>query len=285
MASFLVPPVWQPLDGNGKPYPGAKLFVYEAGTTTDLTVYSDNGLTTAHPQPVPADSNGVFPQIYMNADLYKYVLKTSGDVTISTHDNVASMVAGEGGTLPVSNGGTGSTTATAARTALGAASQTDYTTLNSTVGDLDSELQGIGGSLGDMAAKDEAAVTDLEAGLEIVVKDDFSTAQEATTMNITDGTEYHSKAFTPSRADSVIRIMANAIMSTGSSAVAGKVGVFRTGTTAALEAVTVRPNSRGTVSILAEYTPGSTSAQTFSLRSDETLEDVQFYIQEIYTTV
>ena len=45
---------------------GDKLYFFEAGTTTDLTVYTDNALNTAHPQPIVADSDGQFPAIYLS---------------------------------------------------------------------------------------------------------------------------------------------------------------------------------------------------------------------------
>lgn len=280
MASFFVAPAYQPLDGNGKPYPLAKMYVYEAGTTNDLTVYQTNVPDTAHAQPIIADANGIFPQIYLTADVYKYVLKTSADAAIATYDNVASMVAGDGGTLPVASGGTGATTATAARTNLGAAAQSDYTTLNTTVGTIDTELSGIGGSLGAMAAAADVAVTDLATGMDAVLQRVFDTSQSSTSMNITDGTEYFTKNVTPKRDDSTITIRVSAVMNTGSSAVNGTVGVFRTGTTAALEAIYIRPNAISSFTILAQYIPSAVTQQTFSVRSTSALNDVQVEIVE-----
>lgn len=71
---------------NIKPSEGSELYFYEAGTTTDKTVYTDPDLSIAHPQPVPAEANGVFPAIYLTGT-YKVVLKDPNGVTESTDDD------------------------------------------------------------------------------------------------------------------------------------------------------------------------------------------------------
>lgn len=67
---------------------GDKLFFYEVGTTTDLTVYTDYALTTAASQPVVADADGRFSPIYFDAtgNDPKVVLKDSTDVEKWTCD-------------------------------------------------------------------------------------------------------------------------------------------------------------------------------------------------------
>ena len=45
---------------------GDKLYFYEAGTTTDLTVYLDAGLSATATQPVVADAGGRFPALYFD---------------------------------------------------------------------------------------------------------------------------------------------------------------------------------------------------------------------------
>lgn len=88
MASrFLIPRV-QFLDGNGDPYAGALLYFYETGTTTALDTYSNNALTVANTNPVVADANGRFGDIFLKAQDYKAVLKTSGGTTIWTADPI-----------------------------------------------------------------------------------------------------------------------------------------------------------------------------------------------------
>jgi hypothetical protein len=40
------------VDVNGSPRVGAKLYVYQSGTTTPITVYTTNSYTTAHDSPI-----------------------------------------------------------------------------------------------------------------------------------------------------------------------------------------------------------------------------------------
>jgi hypothetical protein len=75
-------------DGNGAPYPSAKAWFYETGNTTPKATYSDAGLTSVNANPVVADSNGRFGDIYFVAGRYKVVLTTSADVAIDTLDPV-----------------------------------------------------------------------------------------------------------------------------------------------------------------------------------------------------
>jgi hypothetical protein len=62
---------------------GGKLYFYESGaSTTPLTTYSDSALATPHANPVVADANGVFPEIYLQEGVaYRVVLKNSGETT------------------------------------------------------------------------------------------------------------------------------------------------------------------------------------------------------------
>ena len=139
MASLLLDPFVRHTDNNGKPLSGGKLFFYAAGTTTDLTVYTDEALSVAHAQPVVSDSSGFFPEIYSGTGTnHKIVLKTSADVTLKTSDNRPPYIS-DSATLPVTSGGTGSTTASAARTALDAASASTVTTINNTVTTISTE--------------------------------------------------------------------------------------------------------------------------------------------------
>lgn len=67
---------------------GDKLYFYEVGTTTDLTVYTDFALTAAATQPVVADSDGRFVPLYIDAtgNDPKVVLADSSDVEKWTCD-------------------------------------------------------------------------------------------------------------------------------------------------------------------------------------------------------
>lgn len=85
-------PFFTATDNNGVPISGAKLFIYEAGTTTKLTTYSDSALSVANSNPLVADSAGRFGGIFGGADDYKFVLAPADDTdpptsAIKTTDN------------------------------------------------------------------------------------------------------------------------------------------------------------------------------------------------------
>lgn len=69
----------QVFDANGAPVSGAKAYFYQTGTTTPLTVYSDEALTTAHASPLVADSEGVFPAVFFNGSTSVKVDVTDAD--------------------------------------------------------------------------------------------------------------------------------------------------------------------------------------------------------------
>lgn len=84
------------IDSSGTPYPGAKRYIYQAGTTTPLTVYADPALTTAHPVPQVADSSGVFAPAYLPGTVtsYRRVIQTSADALISSNGDVDNIPTG-----------------------------------------------------------------------------------------------------------------------------------------------------------------------------------------------
>lgn len=80
--------VYRIVDASGNPLSGAKLYTYEAGTTTPLAVYTDGTLTTPATNPVVMNANGE-ATIWFGLDDYKLVEKTSADVTLRTVDNIS----------------------------------------------------------------------------------------------------------------------------------------------------------------------------------------------------
>ena len=87
--AFFVP------DSNGDPVSGAKINVYDAGTTDAQTVYSDSALTTALPNPIICDAAGMpttngttLAEVYVGTAAYKLVITDSADVTLYTFDNI-----------------------------------------------------------------------------------------------------------------------------------------------------------------------------------------------------
>lgn len=64
--------------------PAAKAYFYLAGSSTPVNVFSDVGLTTAYTQPVVADSNGVFAEIFLTPGVaYKVDVQTSAGVSLT----------------------------------------------------------------------------------------------------------------------------------------------------------------------------------------------------------
>ena len=82
----IVPAKFQAFDSTGAPLSGGKLHTYEAGTSTNKTTYSDSALTTPNANPVVLDSRG--EAAVFGTGSYKFVLKTSADVTLWTVDDV-----------------------------------------------------------------------------------------------------------------------------------------------------------------------------------------------------
>ncbi len=152
MAVLSPSPKAQFLDASGAPLVGGKVYTYAAGTTTPVATYTTSTGNVPNTNPVILDSRGEANIWYSNGTSYKVVLTDSADATIWTVDNIvtigslafqnANAVNITGGTIgsgvtfngnttgtasnvtgvvAVVNGGTGSTTAANARTALGAA--------------------------------------------------------------------------------------------------------------------------------------------------------------------
>lgn len=139
-----------PLDTNGIVIPGARLYFFDAGTTTPRTVYADGGLTVPLPQPVVADADGRFPVIYLPTGPYKISLHNASGVLVYTADELDSGLPAGQGALPISLGGTGADDAAGARANLGAASADDLSDLEA--------------SLGALAEKDKVTRSDLASG-------------------------------------------------------------------------------------------------------------------------
>ncbi|MDD5060907.1 MAG: hypothetical protein PHN44_01305 [Candidatus Marinimicrobia bacterium] len=72
---------------SGVPLAGGLLNVYEAGTSTRKTTYSDAAGTTANANPIVLDSAGRFA-MYMATGAHKFVLTDSASNVIWTEDNV-----------------------------------------------------------------------------------------------------------------------------------------------------------------------------------------------------
>lgn len=90
MPQYLSTPLFQASDASANPLVGAKEYIYQTGTTTLLSLFSDELLTTPISNPLIADSAGVFPLCFIAETKFKVVLTTSADVTLYTRDPVYS---------------------------------------------------------------------------------------------------------------------------------------------------------------------------------------------------
>jgi hypothetical protein len=76
---------------NGVPLAGGLIYTYAAGTTTPVATYTSSSGATPHANPIVLDSGGrvASGEIWLTTTtVYKFVLKTSANVTIATYDNV-----------------------------------------------------------------------------------------------------------------------------------------------------------------------------------------------------
>lgn len=79
---------------NGEPLVGAKLYTYQAGTTTLVPTYTNSALSVANANPVVMDSQGR-ATIFLNSTLsYDFVLKRSDDSEVWTVSGIAAMATG-----------------------------------------------------------------------------------------------------------------------------------------------------------------------------------------------
>lgn len=90
----------QQFDGNGRPLSGARLFLFDGGTSTPRIGFRDSSLTSPHPNPILADSAGRLPLIYLDDGFYRHRLTTRSGTLVFDDDGlpVLSSTAGGSGT-------------------------------------------------------------------------------------------------------------------------------------------------------------------------------------------
>lgn len=275
MPALFSTPIFQALDDNGSPLSGAKLYFYEAGTTTPRDVYSDTGLSTAISQPVVADSAGRFEDIYMAADDYKAVLQNSASVEVWTQDNYTPAAPGSTNLL------NGVTTAAAARTAIGAASATDVSANTTSLASISSEITSAGGTLRALAGVAALETSHLATGFGVVtrqrvrVENSNSTSlgaipADGSVPQNTEGTEVFNETITPKSANSVIFVRGILNMR----AVSGRyvATIFFAGASSASRTWLYSPdtNQDTGVPFEAQYEPGNTNALEIMVRAGAT---------------
>lgn len=90
---------------NDDPASGALAYFYAAGTSTPITVFSDDDLATPRTQPVTATAAGRFPAIYLPYVSYRVLITDASGVTIQDFDGIANPEppdSGGGGGVTVS---------------------------------------------------------------------------------------------------------------------------------------------------------------------------------------
>lgn len=87
MATLLNPFI-RAVDANGDPVSGGQLALFDAGTTTPVTTYSDRALSTAQAQPLIANAAGEFEQSFVEPGVYKIRASDADGVTLYENDNV-----------------------------------------------------------------------------------------------------------------------------------------------------------------------------------------------------
>ncbi len=93
MASVLLSSVGigqQFFDNNGVPLAGGLIYTYQAGSSTPLATYQDNGGTIANANPIVLDSAGRVPnEIWLlNGYSYKFIITSASGTSLITLDNL-----------------------------------------------------------------------------------------------------------------------------------------------------------------------------------------------------
>lgn len=143
MAATIKSPYIHVEDANGNPYVSAKLYVYDVNSTTKIAIYSDKDLTVAASNPLTSDSAGNFPKAYLAAGGYKLRAETSSGSLIWQEDYLDTSLNAGSGAVPISGGGTGGTTAAAARTNLDVPSNSELADLASDITGIQTLVQGL----------------------------------------------------------------------------------------------------------------------------------------------
>jgi hypothetical protein len=136
---------------------GARVFICNVGTTTLKSIYSDAALSSGLTNPMQTDADGFHAQAYLSGS-YKVRIEKNGTDTLGSGtlvrqwDNIDGGVPVGSGDLPVADGGTGASTAAAARTNLSVPSQSE-------LDDLSTQLAALAGTVGSTGATQLATGT------------------------------------------------------------------------------------------------------------------------------
>lgn len=99
---------FQFFNNDGLPLNAGKIYTYQAGSTTPLATYTDSSGLIANTNPIILGTDGRPPATIWLTEgfFYKFVLKTSADVTIQTYDNLYGIIgASPPPATPIPSGG------------------------------------------------------------------------------------------------------------------------------------------------------------------------------------
>jgi len=85
---------FQFFNNDGLPLNAGKIYTYQAGSTTPLSTFTDSSGLIANTNPIILGTDGRPPSTIWLTEgfFYKFVLKTSSDVTIQTYDNLYGII-------------------------------------------------------------------------------------------------------------------------------------------------------------------------------------------------
>jgi hypothetical protein len=85
---------FQFFNNDGLPLNAGRIYTYQAGSTTPLATYTDSSGLIANTNPIVLGTDGRPPSTIWLTEgfFYKFVLKTSADVTIQTYDNLYGII-------------------------------------------------------------------------------------------------------------------------------------------------------------------------------------------------
>jgi len=99
---------FQFFNNDGLPLNAGKIYTYQAGSTTPLSTFTDSSGLIANTNPIILGTDGRPPSTIWLTEgfFYKFVLKTSADVTIQTYDNLYGIIgAAPPAATPIPSGG------------------------------------------------------------------------------------------------------------------------------------------------------------------------------------
>ena len=97
VAAALCPLSLQSLQEYGKPLVGAKVYIYESGTTTPKTVFKDFQCQVAHARPILTNAQGRIPPIYVGSGVYRVRILRPDNVPFEDVDGIVGTVLEDGG--------------------------------------------------------------------------------------------------------------------------------------------------------------------------------------------